>query len=99
MTYTPTYCEATHPKSHNGCYNPYNHDGLHRGYPPFNGDNDDAFFWGDGEVPAPEVPAGSAALVLTDAELGILLTTLQPVVQFFPDLNLKIIAARNAVGK
>jgi hypothetical protein len=37
--------------------------------------------------------------VLTEAELGILLTTLQPVTQFFPDLQDKLSAARTAVSK
>jgi hypothetical protein len=37
--------------------------------------------------------------VLNDADLGILLTTLEPVKQFFPDLQARLIEARRRLQK
>ena len=47
----------------------------------------ESFAWDD---EAPAVPAGSVAVVLTREELGILITLLAPVKQFFPVLEAKL---------
>jgi hypothetical protein len=105
-----SFCEAEHENAKDGCYGFAGHTGRHWSYANAVHDNTGQrdnnhgnMIWewdNTDEAPAaPVLPAGSAAVVLTEAELGILLTTLQPVTQFFPDLQDKLSAARTAVSK
>ena len=82
------YCDATHPNSPNGCYEAPDHTGQHRGILEVPEPYTD-FYWDD----APE----GASVYLTLDELGILLTTLEPVKQFFPGLLGKLETARGQV--
>lgn len=79
------YCQARHRDSPNGCYEYSDHTGLHRGYEVSSYDS--PFYWAnESETPAP-APAEPA---FTQAEVGILLTCLQPVTAFFPELVKKL---------
>lgn len=101
------FCDAEHKNAKDGCYGSPNHTGKHWSYANVVHDrtgqrenHNGNFIWEWDDTPAPtEAPAGSAALVLNDAELGILLTTLEPVKQFFPDLQTKLIEARRRLQK
>ena len=79
MTTTPLYCEATSPLSPEGCFGPPNHGGLHWGWSSDQYDSE-RVYWDD----EPVSPA------FTQAEVGILLTCLQPVTAFFPELVKKL---------
>lgn len=90
------FCDAQHDNVPLGCYGKPNHEGKHWAwghavlddseavaddYYPF----DRKFWWEDGPV------------TFTKAELGILLTTLEPVKQFFPELKEKLEKAQAAL--
>lgn len=99
------WCEAEHSNAKDGCYGKPDHTGKHWAYAGtvrnktgLVDDNHGNMIW-EWDDTTTVLPAGSAAVVLTEAELGILLTTLQPVTQFFPDLQDKLSAARTAVSK
>lgn len=78
------YCEASSPKSPEGCFGPPRHDGPHYG-------------WSSTETNAERVHWVDDPMTFTDEELAILLTALQPVKQFFPGLEAKIEKAREAL--
>lgn len=86
------YCSSTNKLSPEGCFATTGHKGQHWGWSFPDGRNNPAVkvYW-DTVI---EVPEGHSALVLSSAEIGILLTTLQPVSQFFPDLFQKLEAAK-----
>lgn len=77
-------CPANHPKSPNGCYELSDHTGQHRGYSV--GRYVVPFYWDDEPV----------APTLTEEELAILLVSLGPVKQFFPELVEKLERMRQA---
>lgn len=86
---TPIYCEATHHKSPDGCYEAPDHEGQHRGWTEQSALGDqDQFYWDDAKEPAE---------TFTDEELAILITALKPVAHFFPGLEAKLHRARAAV--
>lgn len=97
------FCEAEHPNTNVGCYANAGHEGKHWSYSDYVKDrtgetqNEHGNMIWEWDGAAPEVPAGSATLVLSDAELGILIVALQPGSHFFPDLNAKLIAARESI--
>lgn len=100
------FCDAEHKNAKDGCYGTEYHDGKHWAFVSTvhdrTGERENAkgnWIWEWDDTTPAEVPAGSAALVLNDAELGILLTTLEPVKQFFPDLQTKLIEARRRLQK
>lgn len=104
------FCDAEHSNAKDGCYGQPDHKGKHWAYESTvhnqNGAIDNRsgnmiWEWDDEATPVypPGVPAGSAAVVLNDADLGILLTTLEPVKQFFPDLQARLIEARRRLQK
>lgn len=78
------YCPANHPESPNGCFELSDHTGQHRGYRL--GSYDVPFYWDD-ELVSP---------TFTEAELAILLVSLGPVKQFFPELVEKLERMRQA---
>ena len=89
------YCTATHPNALEGCYERPNHNGPHWCYSSKTTDPtgevqegaDWLWYWTD-------PPKGF--VFLTQEELGILLTALDPIKQFFPELLLKLTDAREA---
>lgn len=81
---TTIYCEATHPKSPEGCFSAPNHDGPHQG-------------WSSVETSAERVEWEDDPETFTDEELAILITALQPVKHFFPGLEAKLHRARAGV--
>jgi len=87
LAFTSIYCTATHPRSVDGCYEMTDHTGQHSGMYRDDMGDWESFQW-DNEAPA--VPEGSVAVVLTREELGILITLLAPVKQFFPVLEAKL---------
>lgn len=99
------FCEVEHTNARQGCFGEPKHRGKHWSYSSHvhdktgQRDNEHGNMIWEWEDDTPEVPAGSAALVLNDAELGILLTTLDPVKQFFPDLSAKLIEVRRRLQK
>lgn len=74
---TTTYCEALNPISPDGCFHAPDHEGQHRG-------------WGYTEEGEAEAVYWDERVEFTQAELKIILTLLQPVQQFFPELQAKI---------
>lgn len=86
---TPYFCEATHIRSDDGCYEEYGHVGQHRGWEATL-DGFREFHWDSVPEPEPE------PLTFAPEEIGILLVALQPVQQFFPDLKAKLEAAKEA---
>jgi hypothetical protein len=94
------YCAAEHKNTNVGCYGRTGHKGPHWSYSSQTVDqtgekqNDKGNWIWEWDNEAPAVPAGSAAVVLTREELGILHTLLLPVQHFFPDLTEKLTDAR-----
>lgn len=84
MSYKPMYCEATHRLSADGCFAAYEHNGAHRGWD----EEGHEVIWPNEADETPTEP------LFTNAELGILSMLIEPVKQFFPDLQVKIDAAR-----
>lgn len=89
-----SYCSAEHENAELGCYGEPNHEGKHwrwskdRDHPStLNHDRKPSgpvWEWpNEAEAPEPEP-------VFTQAEVGILLTALLPIEQFFPDLRKKL---------
>lgn len=85
--YVSVYCTAQTDRSEDGCYREPGHGGQHRGLDEKK--MYEVFYWGE-EAPAPVAPT------LTEEELAILLVSLGPVKQFFPELVEKLERVRQA---
>jgi hypothetical protein len=96
------YCEAAHKNATEGCYGFQDHTGKHWAFVSTVTDRTGAVDDGHGSMiwewdrEAPEVPAGSAALVLTDNEISVMLASLVGLEAVIPGLAKPILEKLNA---
>lgn len=98
------FCEAEHKNAKAGCYGQPDHTGKHWAYTSTVHDrtgerdnNNGNMIWEWGDEPTYTAPEGSVTLVLSQADIGVLLMTIQPVSHFFPDLQDKLSAAQAGI--